>query len=62
MDPKMNVAVTEAFIRFYNDGLIFRNNRLVNWDCKLKTAMSDLEVDYITVPVTLPTIRDQPLS
>ena len=45
----MNVAVTEAFIRFYNDGLIFRNNRLVNWDCKLKTAMSDLEVDYITV-------------
>lgn len=37
----------EAFIRLFNDGLIYRDSRLVNWCCKLNTAISDIEVDHI---------------
>lgn len=44
MDPSLSRAVTKAFVTLYNDGLIYRAKRLVNWDCKLKTALSDLEV------------------
>jgi valyl-tRNA synthetase len=36
--------VTETFVRLYNEGLIYRGKRLVNWDVKLGTAVSDLEV------------------
>ena len=38
-------AVTKVFVDLYNDGLIYRDKRLVNWDPKLKTAISDLEVE-----------------
>jgi valyl-tRNA synthetase len=44
MDPGMSQAVQTAFIRLYEDGLIYRGKRLVNWDPVLKTAVSDLEV------------------
>ena len=44
MDDGFSSAVQEVFIRLYNDGLIYRGNRLVNWDPKLHTAISDLEV------------------
>lgn len=44
MDPVLSNAVTEAFIRLYDEGLIYRGQRLVNWDPVLKTAISDLEV------------------
>ncbi|MBQ7524098.1 MAG: valine--tRNA ligase, partial [Alphaproteobacteria bacterium] len=44
MDEGFCKAVIEAFVRLYKDGLIFRAKRLVNWDTKLKTAISDLEV------------------
>ncbi len=44
MDPDMSAAVQQAFIRLYDDGLIYRGQRLVNWDPVLKTALSDLEV------------------
>ena len=44
MDEKLSKVVTETFVRLYNDGLIYRGTRLVNWDPKLKTAVSDLEV------------------
>ena len=44
MDPGMSNAVQEAFIRLHEDGLIYRGQRLVNWDPVLKTALSDLEV------------------
>ncbi|KAG8190395.1 hypothetical protein JTE90_022038 [Oedothorax gibbosus] len=47
MDPKMCVAVTEAFVRLHEDGLIYRANRLVNWSCTLKSAISDIEVDKL---------------
>jgi len=44
MDPKMSKAVTEVFVRLYEQGLIYRGKRLVNWDPVLGTAVSDLEV------------------
>ncbi|MEO7206664.1 MAG: valine--tRNA ligase [Steroidobacteraceae bacterium] len=44
LDPAMSLKVTEVFVRLYEDGLIYRGKRLVNWDPVLKTALSDLEV------------------
>jgi valyl-tRNA synthetase len=44
MDAGLNSTVTETFVRLYNEGLIYRGKRLVNWDVKLGTAVSDLEV------------------
>ena len=44
MDPMAGDAVTEAFVRLHEQGLIYRGQRLVNWDPVLKTAISDLEV------------------
>ncbi|HEY4582203.1 MAG TPA: valine--tRNA ligase [Lysobacter sp.] len=44
MDPMAADAVREAFVRLFDDGLIYRGQRLVNWDPVLKTAISDLEV------------------
>jgi valyl-tRNA synthetase len=45
MDAKMSRAVVEVFVRLYEQNLIYRGKRLVNWDPVLKTAVSDLEVD-----------------
>jgi valyl-tRNA synthetase len=45
MDAKMSRAVVEVFVRLYEEGLIYRGKRLVNWDPVLGTAVSDLEVD-----------------
>ena len=45
MDEGLSKAVQEAFVRLYEDGLIYRGKRLVNWDPKLHTAISDLEVE-----------------
>ncbi|HRH13572.1 MAG TPA: valine--tRNA ligase, partial [Azonexus sp.] len=44
MDAGLNRVVTETFVRLYNEGLIYRGKRLVNWDPELHTAVSDLEV------------------
>lgn len=44
MDPAMNRAVLAVFERLYDEGLIYRGKRLVNWDPVLHTALSDLEV------------------
>ncbi|NTV10451.1 MAG: valine--tRNA ligase [Zoogloea sp.] len=44
MDAGLNKVVTETFVRLYKEGLIYRGKRLVNWDPKLHTAVSDLEV------------------
>ena len=44
MDDELSDAVQEVFIRLYNEGLIYRGKRLVNWDPVLLTAISDLEV------------------
>src|SRR5665213_97744 len=44
MDPELSQAVIEAFVRLHDEGLIYRGQRLVNWDPVLRTALSDLEV------------------
>ncbi|MBM3392214.1 MAG: valine--tRNA ligase [Betaproteobacteria bacterium] len=44
MDAGLSKIVTETFVRLYREGLIYRGKRLVNWDPKLLTAVSDLEV------------------
>ncbi|MBS0460628.1 valine--tRNA ligase, partial [Thermomonas sp.] len=44
MDPMPSKAIIEAFVRLHEEGLIYRGQRLVNWDPVLKTAISDLEV------------------
>ncbi|MEY3200756.1 MAG: hypothetical protein RIR70_306, partial [Pseudomonadota bacterium] len=44
MDEGLSKIVTETFVRLYREGLIYRGKRLVNWDPKLLTAVSDLEV------------------
>ena len=49
MDEHFSKAVTKVFVDLYNDGLIYRDKRLVNWDPKLKTAISDLEVEQQTI-------------
>jgi len=45
MDENLSKIVTETFVRLYEQGLIYRGKRLVNWDPELKTAVSDLEVE-----------------
>ena len=45
MSPELNKAVTKVFVQLHKEGLIYRDKRLVNWDPKLHTAISDLEVE-----------------
>ena len=45
----MGRAITEAFIRLYNSGLISRSTRLTSWCCALQSALSDMEVDSLEV-------------
>ena len=45
MDEKLSTVVTETFVRLYDEGLIYRGKRLVNWDPVLMSAVSDLEVE-----------------
>jgi valyl-tRNA synthetase len=45
MDPHFTKAVVKVFVDLYDQGLLYRDKRLVNWDPKLKTAISDLEVE-----------------
>jgi valyl-tRNA synthetase len=57
MDTRMSRAVVEVFVRLYDEGLIYRGKRLVNWDPVLGTAVSDLEVDTEEEDGTLWEIR-----
>ncbi len=45
MDPILNRCVNEVFAKMYNDGLIYRGHRIVNWDPKMKTTVSDDEIE-----------------
>jgi valyl-tRNA synthetase len=45
LDEGLSQAVRTVFVRLHREGLIYRDKRLVNWDCKLLTAISDLEVE-----------------
>ncbi|WP_298264598.1 valine--tRNA ligase [Acidocella sp.] len=60
MDEGLSVAVREVFVRLFEEGLVYQDKRLVNWDTQLQTAISDLEVEsreakgsmwYIRYPV-----------
>ena len=61
LDPEMSHAVRYAFKSLWDKGLVYRGARLVNWDCKLETAVSDDEIEYVTRKGFLYTIR-YPLS
>ena len=45
LDPKLSNAVTEAFVRLHDEGIIYRDSKLINWCTKLNTAISNLEVE-----------------
>ena len=53
LDDGLSEAVREAFVRLYEKGLIYRGPRLINWSPGLKTAVSDLEVEYFDEEATL---------
>ncbi len=53
LDNGLSRAVREAFVRLYDQGLIYRGTRLVNWSPGLKTAVSDIEVEYSEEDATL---------
>ena len=53
LDDGLSRAVREAFVRLYEKGLVYRGPRLINWSPGLKTAVSDLEVEYSEEPGTL---------
>lgn len=46
MDEKLSTSVKETFVKLYDDGLIYRDTKLVNWCPMLNTAISDIEVDH----------------
>jgi len=46
MDEGLSAAVREVFVRLYNDGLIYRGERLINWCPRCQTALSDIEVEH----------------
>lgn len=50
LDKGLSRAVREAFVRLYEKGLIYRGPRMINWSPGLKTAVSDLEVEYVEEP------------
>jgi isoleucyl-tRNA synthetase len=49
LDDGLSAAVRKVFVQLYREGLIYRDQRLVNWDTKLQTAVSDLEVQQVEV-------------
>ncbi|CAH8390921.1 unnamed protein product [Eruca vesicaria subsp. sativa] len=49
MDEKRSKAVVEAFVRLHKEGVIYRGDQLVNWDCFSRTARSDEEIDHIEI-------------
>ncbi len=57
LDPGLSRAVREAFVRLYEKGLIYRGTYLINWSPGLKTAVSDLEVEYSEEQTTLYTFK-----
>ncbi len=50
LDEGLSKAVREAFVRLYEKGLLYRGPRMINWSPRLKTAVSDLEVEYTEEP------------
>ena len=61
-EPALNRIVNEVFRKMYDDGLIYRGHRIVNWDPKLQTTVSDDEVDYIEEKSPFYTFRYGPFE
>jgi valyl-tRNA synthetase len=63
MDENLSRAVTETFVKLYNDGLIYRDTKLVNWCPAMNTAISDIEVDYLKLTtktkISVPSYKDK---
>ena len=57
MDAGPQEAVKESFLRLHEEGIIYRANRLVNWSCTLKSAISDIEVCIYHLHIPLGTVR-----
>lgn len=53
LDKDVSDLVKDTFIRMFNEGLIYKSNKIINWDCKNKTALSDEEVIYRDVDSVL---------
>ena len=49
LDEGLSEAVSEVFIRLYEKGLIYRKERIINWDVEAKTALSNIEVEYLEI-------------
>src|SRR2546421_1295740 len=56
-DEGLSRAVREAFVRLYEEGLIYRGNRIINWCPRCMSAISDLEVNHVDTPGTLTYVR-----
>jgi valyl-tRNA synthetase len=57
LDPRVNKIVFETFVRMWNDGLVYRGNRIVNWSVYSQTAISDVEVEYAEAKGVLSYLR-----
>lgn len=62
LDPALSRIVSEVFVKMYNDGLIYRGSRIVNWDPNLETNVSDDEVIYAEETAKLYTFRYGPFE
>jgi valyl-tRNA synthetase len=62
MEPGINRVVNEVFIKMYNDGLIYRGHRIVNWDPKLQTTVSDDEVERVEETAAFYTFKYGPFE
>ncbi|MFA7724611.1 MAG: valine--tRNA ligase [Candidatus Izemoplasmatales bacterium] len=49
LDKGLSEAVNEVFVKLYNDGLIYRGKRIINWDTQAKTALSNIEIEHLDV-------------
>ncbi len=62
MEPAMNRIVGLVFIKMFEDGLIYRGNRIVNWDPKMQTTVADDEVEYVEEKAPLYTLKYGPFE
>ncbi len=62
LDDALNRCVNETFVKMYNDGLIYRGARIVNWDPNLQTTISDDEVEHVDEVTTFYTFKYGPFE
>lgn len=62
LDPALNRVVNEVFIKMFNDGLLYRGHRIVNWDPKGQTTVADDEIEYKTEKAPFYTFKYGPFE